>query len=349
MNNELDKFLDSSVDAACTMDFRTFGETVVWFSYDPLIAKNWTQRILKMIDDSKKSRLTPKAIATLLPSMSQLRNMMIYDLWMSKYTNISRQNRLKIFNFYNILLKSRSLEDPYAISKNIIHTKEEITNFLSKIKSATPVIAKKLGRLVNACYHLSQAMYSDMNPSIVYDNYGPYKAGKKYESNYIVVIKEFDNLRAPELWPESNILPCNFIQIIYLYKNIKMTVDAFSHTIYKGDLIKGLEYFDIKVDSKNYPINKLDGISESIEKVAIQIFKKFQNLNFEKRKEKYYFTKAYFYKKLYEKLGQDWKPAKEILAEAHNKKLHYINWPGNKKKQKKIVRKTLDPRTDFFC
>lgn len=346
--NEVDNWLDAAVGACCIMDFRTFGETVAWFAYDPLIAKSWTKRILKMISDCKKAKLNPKETAILFPTMSQLRCMMIFDLWMSKYANTSRQERIKIFNFYNSLLKAGSLEDPHAVSKNIIHSKKEINDFLLKVTPGTPSIAKVLGRLVNACYHLGHAMYSDMNPSVVYENYGPYDVSNVYGPNHIVAIKEFGNLKATELWPESGMLPCNFIQIIYVYKDIKMTVDTCSHAIYEGNLISGLKYFSLKIDSKDYLVDKLDKTSEAIEKLTTQIFQKFQALDLENKKEKYYFMKAYVYKKIYERLEQDWRPSEEILAEARGKKLLHLNWPEDKNKQKEIVRKILDPRIEFY-
>lgn len=344
---ELDKFLDAAVKAGCIMDFRTYGDTISWFAYDTLVAKSWARRILKMINDCQYAGLSPREIADLFPSMSILRGITIFDLWMIKYADISRQERENIFNFYSSLLTSRCLEDPYAYSKNIIHTEEEVSQLLKNVKQATPEIAKKLGRLVSACYHLSHAMYSDMNCSLAYDNYGPYYASKKYGKGRIVAIKEFGNLRSKELWPESDSLPCDFISITYVYKDIKMTVDTCSHAVYMGDLIKNLEHFNIKVDGKEYPVEKLDQLSEIIGKLASDIFQKFSALNLEDKKEKYYFTKAYICKKIYDKLGQDWRPSKEILSEAKGKKLYSIDWPEDREKQKELDRKMIDPRVDF--
>lgn len=344
---EINKFLDAAAEACCKMDFRTFGETVSWFAYDPLIAKSWTKRILKMIDDCREAGLSSKETADLFPNMSELRFKMILDLWMTKYADISRGERKKIFDFYSRLLMTRCLEDPYAHFKNIIHTRKEIEKLLTEVRSANPKIAKNLGRLVSACYHLGHAMYSDMYPSVVYENYGPYDVSKKFGSGHMMAIKEFGNLRCKELWPESIILPCDFIRIIYIYRNVKMTVDAASHAVYQGDLINDLKYFGLKVDRRRYPEKDLEKISEAIEKMAILIFQKFQSFDFETRKEKYYFFKAYVYKKIYEKLGQDWRPSKEIINEARGKYLYQINWPKEKEKQKELVRKTLDPRIDF--
>lgn len=347
IDKDIDEFLDIVTKAWCTMDFQTFSDTGNWSTFDPLIANSWTRRILKMINDCKKAGLEYREIAGLFPNVSQIRIIMGFDLWMASYSNATTGEKIKIFNFYSSVLKSYCLEDPYCESKNIIHSQKEIDDFLSKTKKATPSIAKTLGRAVNACYHLSQAMYSDMHPCITYDNYGPYDVSKKYGIGHTLVIKMFKNLKAPELWPETNELSCKIIQIACVYKNMKIIINASSHIIYEGEVINNLKYFSLKVDEKDYSIEKLDKISEMIEKMAVSIFQKFKSLNLEEKKKKYYFTKAYFYKDLYKRLGQDWRPSEDVLAEARGRKLYQTNFSENKEKQKELIRKTLDPRIDF--
>lgn len=342
LDKEIELFLESAVKCICMIDFRTFDKSANWYSYDPLIAKSWTKRILKMIDDCEKSQLSYRKIASLFPNMSQLRCTMTFDLWMSKYSKTSPKDREKIFQFYSSLLNAYCLEDSFAFEKNIIHSQKQIRKLATKLKSASPMIAKTLGRLVSACYHLGFAMYSDMNPQSVYENYGPY-----YYDKGIIAIKEFGNLRAKGLWPESQIVPCNFIKICCFYKNVTMTVDLTSHVVYKGDLINNLRKFNLEIDGKEYPVTRLNEISKIIEKAAINIFKKFQSLDFESYKQKYFFQKAYVYKNLYEKLGQNWRPSEDILSEARNKPHYKVNWPKDKNKQKEMIRKILDPRIDY--
>ena len=92
---------------------------------------------------------------------------------------------------------------------------------------------------------------------------------------------------------------------------------------------------------------ELASIAEKLEKMAVTIFQKFQALGSEAKKEKYYHTKAYSYRDLYKRLGQDWRPAAEILQEAWGRKLYSYTWPKSAVKQKELVRNTMDPRTDF--
>lgn len=344
-NNDIEIYLKAVEEAVFAMDLNTFGDTVSWHTFDTLIARPWTKRMLKMIDDCERSSLTPKQIGHLFPSISQLRNMMLFDLWMVHFSGFSQKEWEKEFNFFSTVLDGTCLKDPYAAEySNIIHTKKQINNLLEDIKPASLQIAKRLGIIANVCYHFSHAAYSDMNPSTVYDNYGPYDVSKKFGPNHIMVVKEFNNLRPKELWPETASLPCDNIHAITVYENVKMKVDNISHVMYEGNLIKNLRYYNIFVDGKEYPVQEIDRLLDPIGKLAVKIFQQFQKDNLEKKKEKYYHQKAYVYKQIYDALAQDWRPSEDILAEARGKKPYDVGWPKNGKKQKELFQKIMDPR-----
>jgi hypothetical protein len=214
---------------------------------------------------------------------------------------------------------------------------------VGKTQEANPEIARRLGRLVSACYHLGHAMYSDMHPSIVYDNFGPYEI----DAGEIVVIKDFGNLRAPELWLASDTLPAGEIQIVCVYKDVKMSIDSASHVTYDGDTIGGLKKFLFLVDGKEYAINDLEQLSVPIEKMAAEIYEQAQALDFESKKKLYFTQKAYSYKHLCSALGQDWQPDQEIFQEVAGRELYKISWPEEKQEQMDLIKKNLDPRIDF--
>lgn len=339
---EVEQAMDSFCKSWTDMDFNTFS-TVSWFTYDPLIANSWTKRLLRMIRDLEKKQISSKKVAGLFPNMSTMRVQMGFDMWTAKYANITAKERLEIAKFYIDGLNAYCLEDPYALQKNIIHSALEINDLLKNVGTANPSAAKKLGRLINACYHLGHAAYSDMYPDIVYDNYGPYDVSDKYGPNHIVAIKDFGNLQFSELWPEYDNLPWMHINIVNVYKNITMRVDAASHVIYEGDLINNLQSFRLKVDGKTVAIEEVDKISEQIEQKAIKLFNTFQAYDVEERKKKYYHQKAYVYKNVYDFLDQKWQPDEEILAEAKDKPLYQAKWPETKAAEIELIKKIFDP------
>jgi hypothetical protein len=343
---DIDIFLDSILLGLGTMDMRTF-ETIAWFAHDPLIAHLWTKRVLQMIHDLKKTPLTSKEIALLFSSVSQLRGTAFFDMWITKYSKASRKERETIFDFYRKLLRAVCTDDPFALKSNRKHSKEEIQQLLPHLLPASSKEAKQLGRIANACYHLSHAMFSDMNPMIVYDNYGPYFV-EHAGASYLLAIKEFKSLQPLELWSETKNIPHAHIQGVYLYKrNVKMTVSALSHAMYKGNLINDLAYYALIIDGKPHPIENTKSAIATIEKQAAKIYIKIQSLEMEKRKQLYYFQKAYAYKHIYDYLGQPWQPGKDVLGEAKGRPLHKVVWPEKPRHQMKAMRKTFDPRTDF--
>lgn len=345
--SDLDIFLDSVTTGITRMDMNTFGNVGGWFNFDTLIAQSWTKRILSMIRDLDATDLTDKEKARLFTTASQLRCSAGFDLWAAKYAKISRKEREQIFLFYRKLIRALCINDPFALSKNLIHSERELKKFLSSIQPATSEDAKLLGKIASACYHLSHAMYSDMNPSIVYDNYGPYYIRYKGRK-YLLAIKEFTSLQALELWPETRSIPAKHIRLICLYKlKVKMSVDAISHALYQGNLIENLAYYRLQVDGKAFSIEKTSKLLSSLENKASAIFQKVRAQNAERKKEIYYFQKAYAYKNIYDYLSQPWRPSQETLREAKGRALYQIRWPQAHKQQKKVLRKTFDPRLDF--
>ena len=344
-DKEVEKFLDSIVKGWLAMDFRTFKD-IDFISYDPLISVPWTKRLLNIIDKVNEAGLSDYEVGKLFPNPSAIRCMMGFDLFSVKFSGTNQENREKIFSFYSNILKAICLEDPYAKEKNIIHRPEEIEKFLSKAEKANPDIARQLGRLSSACYNLSYALYSNMNPQIVYDNYGPYDVSDKFGKGYILAIKEFKNLNPVELWEEVKDFPYNCFRITCIYKNVDMTIDSASHVTYKGDLINGLQYYNLEMNDKKIKPEELEKIVPKIEEKGAEVYKLFSGFNLEDKKVKYYHTKAYYFIRLYGKLGLDWKPGKDILDAAKGKQPLNFELPENRNKLKALAREIWDLRKD---
>ena len=102
--------------------------------------------------------------------------------------------------------------------------------------------------------------------------------------------------------------------------------------------------FRSKIDGRDYPIEQLDKIINEIATKASEIFQIMQSFDLEEKKKAYYIQKAYSYKWLYQRLGQDWRPSEEIFAEAANKTLFDPGWPQDLEEQKQKCRRILDPR-----
>lgn len=343
-NEQIDDFLNTFVEAACTMDFSTFDDVCSWDRYDPLIAAPWTKRILKLIDDCRAAGLSPHDVACLFPNTNEIRGNMYFEMFSSHFADISKEDRMKIFRFFRDVLVAWINADPYGKRTDLVHSTEQVKKMSEQVVPATPDIARQLGRLVSACYHAGHALYGDMHPSIVYNNYGPYDVSDTFGSGHTLIVKEFGNIRGKELWDKGETLPCENIRIFCVYKDVPVRIDSVSHIIYDGDTIHGLKWYAFFVDEAFADIGYTEEISAAIEQWAIRIFRQFQSYDLEKRKRLYYHQKAYSYKALHETLGQDWRPSKDILAAAKGKPLFAVGWPKEKEDQRKLLRNMMDPR-----
>jgi hypothetical protein len=325
-NHIIDDFLDALVPATAAMDFRTFSETnISWTTYDPLIAEPWTRlHTLPMIEKAAERGLHPLQTAELLhKNPSVIRSLLFFDLLMAKIAGFGPAAYKRIFQFYSDMLHALCLEDPFAKEgKNMIHEDAAVARMIGECEPADPVIARKLGQLANACYNLGYALYSDMNPELVYDNFGPYCQ----PDGRLFAVKIFHNLRSVELWPETVSLPIQEIDIGVLFEGVSLTVDYISHGIYQGDQINGLRGWWLLMDGERVEdLEKIDAVRQAIEEMAVNIFTQWRTLDFEARKAFYWRQKAWNYKRLFDALGLGWEPYPEVHATAYSKPL-FQDW-----------------------
>ena len=315
----IDDFLDAVDKGFAGMDLSTF-KPIDCFDIFPLYAKEGTNRILKIIENAKDHDI--QELARSMHSPSVIRVEMILALIKARVANLEKEKLVQIVEFYDSLLKVLCLEDHYAkYGKNIIHTKEEINQLVRNLKVADPKIAKELGKLSNSCYHLAYGLYSDINPQICYDNFGPYGVSENFGEGHILIIKQFQNLKPIELWGSKvDDLLSNKIKIYCVYKDVKFSMDVTSHANFEGDLINGLKYFAVEMDGRL--ISDFSEIRQTTEKIGLKAMEMWQtltSLDFESAKVKYLEQRCYNYVNLCRKLGLDWKPTKEMLEVVKDK------------------------------
>lgn len=323
----IDEFLGAVTQGLVGMDFSTL-KPIDCFEMFPLYAKEGSKRLLNIIEASTKYDI--REIAQHMHSPSVIRVEMLLALVKARIAKADKNTLMKIAEFYSSLLQAICLEDHYTKNgKNIVHKSEEIRKIIKNLKVADPEIAKKLGQLSNACYHLAYSLYSDINPQICYDNFGPYDASEFYGSGHILVVKQFQNLKPVELWGDKiKDFPLDRIRVYCIYQNVDFSVDNASHTQYKGDVINGLKYFGVEVDGKF--VEDLSLVKEATNKMglkSVEIWQALNALNFESAKVKFLEQRCYNYVALCQKLGLNWRPTTEMLEAVKEKTLVKDFWP----------------------
>ena len=349
--NRVDDFLDAVGKAFAGMDLSTF-EPIDCFDIFPLYAKEGINRLLKIIestDNNPKWNNNRIELARKMHSPSVIRVEMILALIKARLASVKRKKLVRIAEFYNSLLESWCLDDPYAKDgKNIIHTRDEIKQFINNLKPADPKTAKELGKLVNACYHLAYGLYSDINPQICYENFGPYNVSDEFGQGHILIIKQFQNLRPVKLWKDKiEDLAYKRIRIYCVYKDVRFSIDAASHSNYEGNLIDGLKFFGVDIDGRM--VDDLSEVKQAAKKIGlktIEIWESLTSLDFEKAKIKYLEQRCYNYIIICKQLGLDWRPTKEMLNAVKNMSLAKDFWHkfDDPEDEGKFWRMMCDPR-----
>ena len=343
----IDEYLDALAPDLAVMDFRTFADMIDVFFYDPLIAEPWTRlHTIPMIEAIERKKISLHEVGWLLHNPTATRCLLHYDLFMAKCARFGVPIYLRIFKFYSDILHAVCLTDRFVKNKrNIIHTSQQVSEMVARCTAATPEIARALGKLSNACYQLSYGLYSDMNPQLVYDNFGPYIQ----TDGTMFALKIFHNLKPVELWEETSALPVRDIDVGALFEGVTLAVDCASHGIYQGDQINGLRGSWCSADGRRIDIPEVGSIREDIEKMAIKIYTKVKAMSMEEKKELYWNQKAWGYKKLYERLGFDWRPAQEVIEAGRNKTPWFSRWqiPEEKSKVAGALRAIWDPRYEI--
>lgn len=341
----IEDFLDAEQHAWGEMDMRTFAGIPNIFEYDPLFAVEWTERVISVIDTASKADLSSKRIAECLYNPSTIRATMQFDLLSAKLARAGVASYMKIFNFYISALSAICIEDPSTKEgKSVVHAERVIAEKRKKCTSGSAIVGKALGRLSTACYSLSHGLFGDMNPQLVYDNFGPY-----YQKDHaLFAIKTFGNLRPVELWPETVDVPVEYIEICMLMENVTMTMDITSHAVYTGNQVEGLRAWSCTADGKKLTVEDIDSLRTLLERIAIDVFTKTKEFSVEEKKLLYCHQKAWCFKKLCEALGLDWRPSQEILRKMKDQRL-FDRWNIDPETGalRASIRDILDPRKEI--
>lgn len=298
-----------------------------------------------MMERAEEKSISPHERAVLLHNPSAIRCIFYYDLFMAQFARFGLAVYERIFNFYSDILHAICPDDPFLNEKkHTIHNAQEIEAMLKRLQPANAEVARTLGRLANACYSLSYGLYSDMNPQLTYDNFGPYPQ----PDGRMFAVKIFHNLRPVELWPETVKIPVDGIEIGALFEEVDLEVDCVTHAVYKGDQINGLRGWTCSMDGKTATAENVDTARKAIEESAIAIYEKVRPLDLEAKKELYWRQKAWGYKSLFDALELDWLPPEEVFQFARGKPL-FQNWaiPEAKVAQVNFLREMIDPRTEI--
>jgi hypothetical protein len=286
----------------------------------PYYADLWLKKIYEMIVKFEEKRLRISDHLNYFSNLSSTRFIILNNTIQYQTSGMDNPEMIvKIQDFFINSLKLRAKEDLFALEKNI-DLDEKRLNELIKSRPFTKASfeeSKELGKILVALASLTHGLYNDWCTDFNYEISGPY-----YRNNKTILIRSFPDSSPSSIWPEIDWSYNNF-SIITEYENLTAKI-AFvgCHIVYSDNVIKKLSGYNFRVDEKEIAgLDELKRLREKIMPIAVKQYEKFMGMDFENQKIKYVFQENYQIKMLFDLVGMDWKPSKEILDRIKNKEL----------------------------
>lgn len=339
---DLTLFADSLAITTGNMDLSTF-EPMTHCIFHPLYTKEWLKKIDELMDKSKN--IPFQELAKAFNGLSNLRAEITFLFLDLKAAKLDKEERLRYANYFHEIIKNKAKADTYGFKSNIMHSKQEIDEILSrKFQKADAKQAPLLGKLYSAGYHLTNGLYTDFYCDYSLESFGPYKIGR----DRILVIKHFADLRPRLLWPELK-SPCKSFTIYQVFEGIKYRCDAIScHGMYEGDPVKALKQFRVEVNWKEVNTKEVSQLYEQLSTLSSEQWKVMMSLSFEELKQKGLEIRCYTMKDLFDFVGIDWKPSAEMKEAVKGKEWALDFWKPPKEEQYEYWKNVLDPTVEFF-
>jgi hypothetical protein len=335
---QIGDFLKALQAAQSTKDDRlTWPLSPVQVSYEvPYldIEANYFYHTLKKL---QKKGIPKREIAFRLPSPTSLRAYLPELVIGSKLAFLSRAQRIWLLCEFFDLLTCKQVGNIFCEGgKNIIWSQEEVKKTLKKINLTIPKdyqLKRAISELSVSLESLTWALFYDTYHTIGVETHGPYSINTDEESDMILVVKDFMNLRPIEIWEHTNEFLFDKISLYLVYKDSSFTVDFFgnTHTL-TPDLPSKLVKSGFVIDNsqESMSIRSIKQITSKIERMLLFQRRLVDQLDHKSKIKKFLEIRYFMFKNFREWMGEDWRPS------------HFI-WRRLQEANKLL----FDPREDF--
>ncbi|MBU1037369.1 hypothetical protein KKF32_05115 [Patescibacteria group bacterium] len=309
-------------------------QPIDFFHFFPLWHDLWVAKITEIIKKLNLGNKHFKDIKYLLPPPSNIRAILLKLIASYHASSIKNKNEYKLVaNFFAKILQESCTNDPFSLTSNPYHSKEEIRDLVQTIpwKEADTTIARKIGQLITAVGSLVHGQYNDVVTDLGWETYGPYQI-QHLKQNYTLLIRHFPNLAPKELWPQKYLASAKELIIYALYQDVKWEIYVVGcHTVSKkGNPVTGMKKYAVIADDKTVSQEKMiEFIKESSNK-AEAVYQEIKGMDFEQLKLMVMTQECYQLKLLFDKADINWKPTKEMLERIKNKPLLKNIFPHGK-------------------
>lgn len=201
--------------------------------------------------------------------------------------------------------------------KNTVFSQEQFEQTVTEAKMIST--ASAAGRKSSAVVHKLCGVLWNYAETIYFrahgfcrEFHGPYQFPGGDGGNDQVLIRDFNNLDAAELWPhcgQCGALPYKHTRIISIYENIGMTIDVYNNVaIAEGaGYISSLKSYSVEADGKFLSPEEIENFTVALSKIIIAITTEIQQRDWRFLAEKYAQIFWFSKKELRNEAGLDWR------------------------------------------
>lgn len=196
--------------------------------------------------------------------------------------------------------------------QNILYTPEQEREILESKplqRECTLQESQLVHRLCGLMWAYTEATFFRAH-DVTKEIHGPYTSCTG--SNLLV--KEYLNLNAREIWPDAPLLPYNRIKVYQNYKSgMKLSIDALNHLYHEGGVfVPSLRNFHVEADGKTVGVDEIPALTEQIMKTIEHLTAKVDALCWQEKVTKY--AEIFWFRKkpLRDLRGLDWRLPEQV-------------------------------------
>jgi hypothetical protein len=347
--SRIDRYLDALMEAMSRMDPMAhwplrIEEIAAYFT--DLEAQDIYQNMLIL----KRKRTSLEEISKLFPGPSFIREFLPDLIAGSKFTKLSKQDRIDLVEWFLDLLKPMIVGDIFCKKgRNLLLRGQEVKKLVRSTQWLKPVSikdAQKLHRLSSSLLTLVWALYFFPWPNMGFEIHGPYDVSKIFGGNSILLIRDFFDLRPVDLWPNTKELNHSRVKILTVYHDVDLAIDIFNHMTYTTNLSSATSKFAVFFDQRNAALEEITRITAKLLEKSSEISQIVEKMSKEEKVIKFIKIRYYGLKKLRGYFTERWQPPATVRNRMRRWGLIEIP-PEDTSSNLGKLRRVFDPRDDY--
>ncbi len=307
-----------------------------------------------------KRSISKEEICDLLPDADILRifilNNGIIGLKVAKklgLVKISTQEIVDYTLFLFDIIKMKVHNDPFCLDdKNILYSERQIEKLTeSGFKFIEEDARRNIANLIVSSNYIGYTLFYDIFPTGGFINHGPYDVSEFYGKGAVLIARDYHDITPEELWPEFD-MPYNKLKILCVYSNLRVGVNFSNHIITNDTISDKLIAYKVLLDDKLLTISEIEELTKFFNKKIKEQSDRVNSFSDFDKVRKGGEIAFYFFKKLREYMGDDWKykPLMDEIDFVIGKfgREFIEKYKYKKKPDIEHYRKLFDPRIDYY-